>query len=89
MTELTGSGSLVRIRLVGGEPSQQAVAEAIPGVEANWDGQVLTIRAPEGWDVTRINAAILPVLLQAGLGVHEVRAGQSLEESYMAGRQGR
>lgn len=69
--DITGRATEVRIRFAGTLP---------PGIDG---------RVEDGWlvlggeDVVAINARVLPKLLEAGVGILEVRQGRSLELSYM------
>ena len=71
MEDITGSATEVRIRFEGTLP----------------DGLGGTVR--DGWlvlqgeTVAAINAEVLPKLLDAGVGILEVRQGRSLESSYL------
>ncbi len=50
-------------------------------------GQELVVEAPDGWTAAKINAAVVPLLLESEAGLLEIRQGQSLEDAYMAGQQ--
>jgi ABC-2 type transport system ATP-binding protein len=69
--DITGRATEVRIRFVGTLPEDTEGT-----VEDGW----LVLR---GEDVVDINARVLPKLLEAGVGILEVRQGRSLEVSYM------
>lgn len=47
------------------------------------DAGVLTVTAPSGWTASKINSAVVPVLLEADAGLVEIRHGQTLEDVYM------
>lgn len=89
LAEVTGRGTEVRVFFAHvGEITQAAevARAAVTGGEARATANYLLVRAPEGWDVARLNAALLPALIQAGHPVEEVRRGSSLEQTYMEAR---
>jgi ABC-type multidrug transport system ATPase subunit len=64
-----------------------AVAAKLTDLTFQGAGQELIVEAPDGWTASKINAAVVPHLLEAGAGLLEIRQGQSLEDAYMAGQQ--
>ena len=48
------------------------------------DGEVLTVVAPKGWTAAKINAVVVPHLMEVDAGLVEIRHGQTLEDVYMA-----
>ena len=91
IAELTGRGTEVRVFFAAEGHIVQAetiVKEALPGGLAQPRSDHLLVQAPAGWDVARLNAAVLPALIAAGVPVAEVRRGTSLEQRYMEAREG-
>ena len=89
LAEITGRGTEVRVFFAGVCEITQAAdvaRTAVAGGEARVYADHLLVRAPAGWDVARLNAALLPALIQAGYPVEEVRRGSSLEQTYMEAR---
>ena len=84
MAEITRRGGMVRVRVVKEVPLE-TVAAKLPGFKLAWASKgMLAVEAPEGWTVDRINAAVLPVLIEAEAGVLEVLMGETLEAVYLA-----
>jgi len=86
LKEVTGEGMLARIQL-DAEPPLDTLRSAAPELSLQWNSGTLSVQAPENWSPQQINAALLPVLLEAKVGIIDVQIGQSLEESYMASRE--
>lgn len=63
-----------------------AVAAKLADLSFQGAGQELVVEAPDGWTAAKINAAVVPHLLESGAGLLEIRQGQSLEDAYMAGQ---
>ena len=83
MHEVTGRRRAARIRIEGAAPLD-ALREALPGATIRVEGDEIVIAAPPGLALTALNRAALGALLAAGVGVVEVRAGQSLEATWLA-----
>lgn len=62
----------------------------LPGVEWRLDsaGGVLAALLPDGEEPARFNAEALRVLLDAGVGVEEIRRGSDLESEFLAATKG-
>lgn len=89
LAEVTGRATEVRVFFSTGDHIVQAAniaRGALPGGEARPFADHLLVRAPAGWDVAQLNAAVLPALVSAGLPIEEVRRGTSLEQTYMEAR---
>ena len=71
LSDLTERRGEVRIRVLGETPEIEG---------AQREGDWLVVR---GEDPAALNARVLPLLLQAGVGILEVRQGRSLESSYL------
>ncbi len=84
MAEVTRRGGLVRVRLAEAVPLEPLAAK-LPDLKFSWlTEKVLSVEAPEGWDLARINALILPALIESGAGVLEVLMGETLEAVYLS-----
>lgn len=59
------------------------------GLVFEWQSPTLTVRFAGDWTPQSVNAAVLPALIEQGLGIVRVELGQSLERSYLATRSGR
>ena len=83
--EVTRRGGLVRVRLA--EPVALAsVADALEGRAPAVEGDVLVYALGEGEDPAEVQSALLPILIERGCRVLEVRLGDSLEAAYLASR---
>ena len=92
MNEVTGGGGAAGVTLsyrLNRSPADQPIRAAIPGAHWEWNPETntLTCQSPPNWEFERVNAEILRLLLDQGVGIIEVRAGKSLEDAYMSGRQ--
>ncbi len=85
MSEITGRDTVVRFRLTSA-PDLSALGGVLPGCALDWVEPVLTVRAPGDHPVERTNADCLRFLLDRGIGIQEVTAGDSLEAAYLASR---
>ncbi|MBT4821986.1 MAG: ABC transporter ATP-binding protein [Lentisphaerae bacterium] len=85
LDEVAGKGTLARIQL-DKPPALDTLRSAAPALSLRWEGSTLSVQAPQDWSPQQINAALLPVLLDAGIGIIDVQIGQSLEETYLASR---
>jgi len=85
LDEVAGAGTLARLQL-DRPPPLDTLKSAAPALSLHWDGSTLSVQAPRSWSPAQINAALLPVLLDAKIGIIDVQIGQSLEETYMASR---
>ena len=64
----------------------EAIQQVLPAVEVRHSEErsTLTLRfAEEQHSTAQINAAILPVLLEHGVGVLEIQRGSDLEQEYL------
>ncbi len=59
----------------------------VEGLSVRGDGNVLTVVAPDGWTASKINATVVPYLMEVDAGLIEIRHGQTLEDVYMADHQ--
>ncbi|MCK6521469.1 ABC transporter ATP-binding protein [Myxococcota bacterium] len=89
MAELTAQARRVRWRL-SAAPPLEALRAALPdhelSVQAVEGGVELLELPPAGVDPDASSIALMRILAEAGIGVRELRRGQSLEESVLAGR---
>jgi ABC-type multidrug transport system ATPase subunit len=83
--EITSARRQIRIRIDGATPLDRLQALGL-GATYRVENDALVITLPSDLAPEAANAKILPALLAAGVGVLEIRLGQSLEESYLAGR---
>ncbi|MEM1031441.1 MAG: ABC transporter ATP-binding protein [Myxococcota bacterium] len=60
-----------------------ALAAAQDALTFQGDAGVLTVTAPQGWTAAKINATVVPHLLEVDAGLVEIRHGQTLEDVYM------
>lgn len=60
------------------------LVEAQPALTIGGEHNVLIVTAPSGWTAAKINAAVVPYLLEVDAGLVEIRHGQTLEDVYMA-----
>ena len=63
-----------------------ALAPGLAGVELIWNPAASVLDATYGepeWTAATLNAALLPRLLSAGVGVLEVSRGSNLEREYL------
>ncbi len=86
MSEVTGRGRQVRVQL-------DRPAEALPaelralGLHLWAEGDWLCGQGPPDLEEVELNARLLRALLERGIGVRELRAGQSLEASWLLARE--
>jgi len=85
LAELTGRSRQVVVRLEGDAAAFVPALHAI-GLGAVADGDLLIVSGPVGQGTADLNSQVLPVLLAAGARIEELRAGQSLEATWMAAR---
>ncbi len=85
MAEVTEQGLVMRYVMERVAPLEP-LAAALPQLEMTWDATTLVVRGGAGWAPADVNRAILPHLLQADLGLLEIRRGKSLEDAYLAGK---
>lgn len=83
--ELTRRDGGVRIR-VAGEVDVETVRGLLEDRALRVEGDTLVVTPRHGEDLSALNAAILPRLIEARVPVLEVRIGASLEAAYMASR---
>ena len=85
MREITGRGTLVRVRTEGpvSLPQLQAV---LPDLNIVLEAGELVIRTDTDTPIAALNARVLPVLIGAGVAVLEVHQGTSLEAAFLADR---
>jgi ABC-2 type transport system ATP-binding protein len=76
----------VTYRLRAGVVPLDRLRGAAPQVEwtLSSDGRLLSARLEDGQDLTELNACCLRLLLDAGVGVEEVRRGSDLESEFLA-----
>ncbi|MEM9696538.1 MAG: ABC transporter ATP-binding protein, partial [Myxococcota bacterium] len=80
LDEVTDRGTLLRYT-VERSFDLAHLSASFPDLEISAQGLVLTVRtAAPAWTAAKINAAIVPVLLEREAGLLEIRAGQSLED---------
>ncbi len=85
ISDITGSETTVRYRLEK-EPPLDAIRTALPGGHVDWKDSELAVIAPQKMAVPDVNARVLPVLLDAAVGIREIRSGKSLEDGYLEDR---
>ena len=81
MEEVTQVGERVAIRIVGAPP-----LDALADLDVQVDGDLLVVTGQPGTPVHELNARILAILLEHGVGVEEIRRGQSLEQRWLSAR---
>lgn len=86
MQSVREADTLVRITLKG-QPDLEQLIRQIPSASFDWRSPELCVRLSGGQTVEAANAQILRVLLDQGVGISSLEAGQSLEDSYLATRQ--
>ncbi|MFO1490939.1 MAG: ABC transporter ATP-binding protein [Kiritimatiellia bacterium] len=85
IAEITRRGSHLGYHL-DRAPDVAALAAGLAGVELIWNPAVSVLDATygePGWTAATLNAALLPRLLAAGVGVLEVSRGSNLEREYL------
>ena len=82
MAEITDRGTRLLYTLQGDAPLE-ALTAALPTGELRLRKTTLEVLAPPGWTSAQVNARLLPVLLQARVGILQVRQGRSLEDAYL------
>ena len=83
VSEITGVREIMRIRLDRAPPLEALQALEV-GNEFRWDGEALLIELRNGIGPEEINRHVLPLLLDAGVGILDIQLGRSLEDSYLA-----
>ena len=86
MDALTGRSHSVHLHITPGAVPLDALRDALPDAafELRADGRLLICRYPETRSgVEDVNRHILPVLLQANIGITEIRRGAELESAYL------
>ncbi len=68
------------------EPQLAELHQALAPWALSWNAGELRVEGAAGHSPADVNARVLPLLLAQGLGIVEVRAGGSLEASYLATR---
>lgn len=75
------------------EPPAARMAESLPHAKFEWDAEQQLLHVSYGEDPNQpeqdsaeINRRLLPIFLEEGIGVHEVRRGADLEKIYLAQR---
>jgi ABC-2 type transport system ATP-binding protein len=85
MAEVTQRGLLLRYRLEEAvDPAQFNDLAVELALRWNADEASLVAEAPHGWSAAQLNERLVPRLLELGVGLLEIRQGQSLEAAYMA-----
>ncbi len=82
LKEVTAGENTVRYTL-SNEPDLDALRISLQACILSWQHPVLTVKAPASQSIEETNRLCLGALLQTGAGIVEVRAGHSLEETYM------
>lgn len=80
IAQVTGARSMVRIR-VEGDPA--AAARVLSPLNPQVDGDCIVLHGASEDTLAELNRRALSALLQAGIGVLELRAGQSLEAALL------
>jgi ABC-type multidrug transport system ATPase subunit len=80
--EVTQRGTLMRY-LVERSFDLAALEKALSELAFRGEGHELVVSAPAGWTPAKVNAAVVPRLLETDAGLLEIRQGQSLEDAYM------
>lgn len=91
LSEILRDDRQVVYRMEPGPVPMEGLRSALPGVLLRQDAEqgTLTIGfSGEAFTAAVVNAAVLPVLLSAGVGVLEIRRGSGLEEEYLASHSG-
>src|SRR5690606_10811522 len=85
MQAVTRADTRVRVTVTG-TPDLEALRARIGEVSLSFRAPELSVQSDHGEGVTTLNARLLPALLEQGLGIVEVQAGDSLEAAYLAAR---
>jgi ABC-type multidrug transport system ATPase subunit len=85
LAEITGRGLLMRYELETALDLTR-LRELPDGFRLKCDDRILLAEAPPGCSAADTNAVLIPLLARAGARIIEIRAGQSLEATYMATR---
>jgi ABC-type multidrug transport system ATPase subunit len=85
LAEITGRGLLMRYELETALDLTR-LRELPDGFRLKCDDRILLAEAPPGYSAADTNAVLIPLLARAGARIIEIRAGQSLEATYMATR---
>jgi ABC-2 type transport system ATP-binding protein len=85
MQSLLESDTLARLTLTG-PPDLRRLAEQVPSASFEWSEPTLSVRSSGAASVAANNAQLLRALLEQGVGILSLEAGQSLEASYLATR---
>jgi len=83
LSEITGQSSIVRIRFEG-KLHLEKLKDAFPQISfANEEG-TLICKQRNQFDVSAINAIVLPQLLRDGIKIYDIQTGYRLSEHYAA-----
>lgn len=77
---------IVLYYLEGPEPPLEVIQELLPhsSIDFSDTRQILTIRFHKSdFSLSQINSMILPLLMNSGIGIREIRAGLSLEQEFL------
>ncbi len=83
---VTRRATLIRVRLASPLAPDDALLDELAERAPRVVGDELVLALQPGEDAAAANAALLPLLLERGLPVLEVRCGESLESAYLARR---
>lgn len=85
LAEVTQQSSRITLRLIPGELPEDALTAALPGVQ--WrkleNGNRVEFTLPANCEPAEANARLLPVLIDAGIGILEIQCGSQLESIYL------
>ncbi len=86
LSQITRDDHQILYRLVAGPLPLDAIQQALPKVEIRHSAErgTLTLFFPdEQYSAEQVNAAVLPLLLEHGVGVLEIQRGSDLEQEYL------
>lgn len=83
LSDVTRRSEQVAVRIEGDVPDLVEAKAKLPQLEISVRKNIIVAQARHTSSAQDINAALLPVLLQAGAAIVEVRTGESLEEAYL------
>lgn len=84
LANIIKSDTLVNYYLKTADINESSIKEKLPEFGVSLEGNILTVKtATNNADVSAINARVIPVLLEAGAGILEIRCGSRLEKEYL------